>query len=59
MDAGVDQTGRMDETSAQETTCSKVETSRVLVRIVLIALAGSMIGLAPEQAVVVLQVIGV
>ena len=59
MVAGVDPTGRMDEPSAQETTCSKVETSRVLVRIVLIVLAVSMTSLAPDQVAVLLKVIGV
>lgn len=59
MVAGVDPTGQTDEQSAPETTCSKVETSRVLVRIVLIVLVVSMTKVAPEQAVVVLKMIGV
>ena len=59
MVAGVDPTGQMDEPSAQETTCSKVEISRVLVRIGLIVLVGSMIGLAPDQMAVLLRLIGV
>ena len=59
MVAGVDQTGRMDETSVQETTCSKVETSNLLVRIVLIALVVSMTSLAPAQADALLVLIGV
>ena len=59
MVAGVDPTGRMDEPSAQETTSSKVEISRVLVRIVLIVLVVSMTKVAPEQAAVVLKMIGV
>lgn len=59
MVAGVDPTGRMDEPSAQETTCSRVETSRVLVRIALIVLVVSMTRVAPDQAVVVLKMIGV
>ena len=59
MVAGVDPTGQMDEPSAQETTCSKAEISRVLVRIGLIVLVVSMTKVAPEQAVVVLKMIGV
>ena len=59
MVAGVDPTGQTDEQSAPETTCSKVEISRVLVRIGLIVLAVSMTSLAPDQVVVLLKVIGV
>ncbi len=59
MVAGVDPIGQMEETSVQETTCSKVETSRVLVRIVLIALVVSMTNLAPDQADALLVLIGV
>lgn len=59
MVAGADQIGRMDETSAQETTCSRVEISRVLVKIVLIALVVSMTSLAPDQADALLVLIGV
>lgn len=59
MDAGVGPIGRMDETSVQETTCSRVETSRVLARIVLIALVVSMTSLAPAQADALLVLIGV
>ena len=58
MVAGVDQTGQMDETSVQENTCSQAVISRVLVKIGLIALVVSMTSLAPEQAVAILQVIG-
>lgn len=59
MVAGADQIGRMEEQSAQETTCSRVETSRVLVRILLIALVVSMTSLAPDQADALLVLIGV
>ena len=59
MVAGVDPTGQMDEPSAPETTCSRAGTSRVLVRIALIALVVSMTKVAPEQAAVVLKMIGV
>ena len=59
MVAGVGPIGQMDETSVQETTCSRVEISRVLVRIVLIALVVSMTSLAPDQADVLLVLIGV
>ena len=59
MAAGVDPIGQMDEISAQETTGSKVEISRVRVLIVLIVLVVSMTKVAPEQAAVVLKMIGV
>ena len=58
MDAGVDQIGLTDDPSAQENTCSKVETSNRLVRIGLIVLVVSMTSLAPDQAVAVLNLIG-
>ena len=59
MVAGVGPTGQTDEQSAPETTCFKAGTSRVLVRIALIVLVVSMTKVAPEQAVVVLKMIGV
>ena len=59
MGAGVDQIGQMDEQSAQENTCSRVETSSLLVRILLIALVVSMTSLAPAQADALLALIGV
>ena len=59
MVAGVGPIGQMDEQSAQENTCSKVETSNLLVRILLIALVVSMTSLAPAQADALLVLIGV
>ena len=59
MDAGVDPIGLTDDPSAQENTCSKVETSSPLVRIVLIVLVVSMTSLAPAQADALLVLIGV
>jgi len=54
---GVDPTGPMDETSLQETTDCKAVTLDRRVLIVLIVLAGSMIGVAPDQAVALLRLI--
>ena len=56
---GVDPTGPMDETSRQETTNCKEATSNRLVWIVLTALVVSMTGLAPDEVVALLRVIGV
>ena len=57
MAAGVDPTGPMDETLVQETTNCKAVTLDRRVLIVLIVLAGSMIGVAPDQAVALLRLI--
>ena len=59
MAAGVDPIGLTEETLAQETTCSKVVISNRRVWIVLIVLVASMTGLAPDQTVALLKVIGV
>ena len=59
MVAGVDPTGPMDETLVQETTDCKAVTLDRRVLIVLIVLAGSMIGVAPEEAAALLRLIGV
>jgi hypothetical protein len=57
MVAGVDPTGPTDETSLQETTDCKAVTLDRRVLIVLIVLAGSMIGAAPDEAVALLRLI--
>ena len=59
MVAGVDPIGQMDEQSAHETTNSKAEILKVRVLMLLIVLVVSMTKVAPEQAVVVLKMIGV
>lgn len=59
MAAGVDPIGQMDEQSAHETTNSVVEISKVRVLMLLIVLVGSMTGLAPDQMVALLRLIGV
>ena len=59
MAAGVDPIGQMEEQSAHETTNSKVEISKVRVLMLLIVLAASTTGLAPDQVVVLLRLIGV
>ena len=59
MAAGVDPIGQMDETLVQETTNCKEATSNRLVWIVLIALVVSMTGLAPDEVVALLRLIGV
>ena len=59
MDAGVDPIGQTDEISAQGTISWRVVISNRLVRIGLIVLVGSMIGLAPDQMAVLLRLIGV
>ena len=56
---GVDPTGPMDETSLQETTNCKEATSNRLVWIVLIVLVGTTTGLAPDEVVALLRLIGV
>ena len=59
MAAGVDPIGPTDETLVQETTNCKEATSNRRVWIVLIALAASMTGLAPDQMAALLRLIGV
>ena len=59
MVAGVGPTGQMDETSQQETTNCKEATSNRLVWIVLTALVVSTTGLAPDEVVALLRLIGV
>ena len=59
MAAGVDPIGPMDEISAQGTISWQVVISNRRVWIVLIVLAGSMIGLAPDQVDALLRLIGV
>ena len=59
MDAGVGPTGQTDETLVQQTTDCKEGTSNRLVWIVLTALVVSMTGLAPDEVVALLRVIGV
>ena len=59
MVAGVDQTGQTAETSVQGNISWQVVISNRRVWIVLIALAASMTGLAPDQVAVLLRVIGV
>jgi len=57
MVAGVDPTGPTDETSQQETTDCKAGTLDRRVLIVLIVLAGTMTGLAPDQVAALLRLI--
>jgi hypothetical protein len=59
MDAGVDPTGPTDEISAQGTISWAVVISNRRAWIVLIVLAASMTGLAPDQVVALLRLIGV
>ena len=59
MVAGVDPTGRTDEISAQGIISWRVVISNRRVLMLLIALVGSMIGLAPDQMVALLRLIGV
>jgi hypothetical protein len=58
MVAGVDPTGQMEEQSAHEITNSKVEIFKVRVLMLLIVLAASTTGLAPDQVVALLRLIG-
>lgn len=58
MVAGVDPTGPMDEISAQGTISWAVVISNRRVWILLIVLAASMTGLAPDQAVALARLIG-
>ncbi len=58
MVAGVDPIGPMDEISAQGTISWQVVISNRRVWIVLIVLVGTMIGLAPDQAVALARLIG-
>lgn len=55
---GVDQIGPMDEKSMPCHTKTRVAISKDRVLILLIALAVSMTGLAPDQAVALLRLIG-
>ena len=57
MDAGVGPTGQTDETLVQETTDCKAGTLDRRVWIVLIVLAATMTGLAPDEAVALLRLI--
>ena len=59
MVAGVGPTGQTDETLVQETTDCKEATSNRLAWIVLIALVVSTTGLAPDEVVALLRLIGV
>jgi hypothetical protein len=59
MVAGVDPTGPTDEISAQGTISWQVVISNRRVLMLLIVLVGSMIGLAPDQMVALLRLIGV
>ena len=59
MVAGVDPTGPTDETSVQGTISWAVVISNRRAWIVLIVLVGSMTGLAPDQVVALLRLIGV
>ena len=59
MAAGVDPTGPMDEISAQGTISWAVVISNRRVLILLTVLVGSMIGIAPDQVVALLRLIGV
>jgi len=59
MVAGVDPTGQTDEISAQGTISWAVVISNRRAWIVLIVLVGSMTGLAPDQVVALLRLIGV
>jgi len=58
MAAGVDPTGPTDEISAQGTIDWQVAISNRRVLMILIVLAASMTGLAPDQAVALLRLIG-
>jgi hypothetical protein len=58
MDDGVDPIGPMDETSVQGTISWAVVISNRRAWIVLIVLAASMTGLAPDQVVALLRLIG-
>ena len=58
MVAGVDPTGPTDETSVQGTISWQVVISNRRVLMTLIVLAALMTGLAPDQAVALLKVIG-
>lgn len=58
MAAGVDQTGLTEETSAQENISWLVVISNPRVLTTLIVLAAIMTGLAPEEAVALLRLIG-
>jgi len=58
MDAGVDPTGPTDEISAQGSIDWRVVISSRRVLMILIALAASMTGLAPDQVVALARVIG-
>ena len=57
MDAGVDPTGPTDETLVQETTDCKAGTLDRRVLIVLIVLAATMTGLAPDEVAALLRLI--
>jgi len=59
MVAGVDPTGPMEEISAQGSISWAVVISNRRAWIVLIVLAASMTGLAPDQMVALLRLIGV
>jgi len=58
MDAGVDPTGPTDEISTQGTISWQVVISNRRVWMLLIVLVGSMIGVAPDQAVALARLIG-
>ena len=59
MAAGVDPIGQTEDASRLETICSKAGISKVVVRILLIALVVSMTGVAPDQVDALLLLIGV
>lgn len=58
MDAGADPTGQTAETSARGIISWRAVISSRLAWIVLIVLVGNMIGLAPDQMVVLLRLTG-
>ena len=58
MAAGVDPTGRTEEVSAHGTIDWKVALSGRRVLMILIVLAGTTTGLAPDQAVALARLIG-
>jgi len=58
MAAGVDPTGQTDEISAQGTIDWRVAISSRRVLMLLIVLVASMTGLAPDEAVALLRLIG-
>lgn len=58
MAAGVDPTGPMEEISAQGTIDWRVAISSRRVLMILIVLAASMTGLAPDQAAALARLIG-